>query len=130
MQCSRSSVRTAVTAHALNRRSLLLGEPPFLRAATIGDVYMDGLVILSILHFSDVHAESRPIEVQRAVALYDFPQSRQTGKGGGTLTGEGSTLTGEFLGERSTGISGTPGFPLERRVSLMLTTIVATVVDR
>ena len=46
---------------------------PFPRTMTIGDVYIDDLVVLSVSQFSDVHVES-PIEVQRADALYDFLQ--------------------------------------------------------
>ena len=47
---------------------------PFPRTKTIGDVSIDDLVILSVLHFSDVHVDSSPIEVQRADVLYDFLQ--------------------------------------------------------
>ena len=68
----------------------------------------------SALHFSDVHVGSSPIEVQRADALCDFLEMPfHAGK-------SGSTLAGEFLGGRLDGVSGTLGFPLAQRVSLML----------
>ena len=47
---------------------------PFPRTKTIRDVSIDDLIILSVLHFSDVHVDSSPIEVQRADVLYDFLQ--------------------------------------------------------
>ena len=60
---------------------------------------------LSVLPFSEVHVDSLPIEVQRADALYDFLHM--------------PTLDG---------VSGTLGFPLERRVSLMLVTMLISAV--
>ena len=41
---------------------------------TIGDVYIDDLVILSVLQFSNVHVASSSIVVPRADALCDFLQ--------------------------------------------------------
>ena len=78
------------------------------------------------LQFSNVHVDSSPIEVQRADALCDFLQMpTNAGK-------SGSTLAGEFWRGHLHGVSGTLGFPLERRVSLMLITILvaATGVNR
>ena len=46
--------RQLLAAHALNERSLLIRGLPS-RTKTTGDVYIDGLVILSVLQFSDVH---------------------------------------------------------------------------
>ena len=69
--------RQLLGARAQNERSLLITGLPFLRTKTI-DIYIDDLVILSILHFSDVHVDSSPIEVQRADALYDFLQMPHT----------------------------------------------------
>ena len=89
-------------------------------------MYIDDLVILSVLQFSDAHVASSPIEVQRADALYDFLQMpTSAGK-------SGSTLAGEFWGGHLDGVAGTLGFPLERRVSLMLITmlVAATGVSR
>ena len=81
-------------------------------------MYIDDLVILSVLQFSDVHVASSPIEVQRADALYDFLQMpTNAGK-------SGSTLAVEFWGGHLDGVAGTLGFPLERRVSLMLITML------
>ena len=69
--------RQLLAARALNELSLLLRGHPFPRTKTIGHVYSDDLVILSVLQFSDVHVDSLPAEVQRADAWYDFFQVRQ-----------------------------------------------------
>ena len=113
--------RQLLGARALNERSLLIRGLPFLRTKTI-DIYIDDLVILSILHFSDVHVDSSPIEVQRADALYDFLQLPTS------ASKSGSTLLGEFWRGRLDGVSGTLGFPLTRRVSLMLITMLVAAV--
>ena len=72
--------------------------------------------------FSDVHVDASPIEVQRADALYDFLHM-PTNAGN-----SGSTLSGKFWRERLDDISGTLELPLERRVSLMLTTMLVAAV--
>ena len=61
-----------------------------MRTKAIGDVYIDDVVNLSILQFSDVHADSSSIEVQRADALYGFLQMPTNAQK------SGSTLVGEF----------------------------------
>ena len=87
---------------ALNERCLLIWGLSFPRTKTICDVNIDDLVI----------------EVQRADASYDFLQMpTNAGK-------SGSTLTGEFWGGHLDGVAGTLGFPLERRVSLVLITML------
>ena len=68
--------RQLLAARTLNERSLLIRGPPFPRTRTIGDVYIDDLVILTVLHFSDVHVDSSTSEVQRIGAFYDFLQMR------------------------------------------------------
>ena len=85
--------RQVLAARALNKRPLLIRGLPFPRTNTIGDVYIDGLVIPSVLQFSDVHIDSSPIKVQR-----------------------GSTLAEEFWRGHLDGVAGTLGFALERRV--------------
>ena len=74
------------------------------------DVHIDDLIILSVLQFSDVYVDSSPIEVQHD----DLQMLTNAGK-------SGSTLKGEFWRGRLERVAGTRGFPLERRVSLMLT---------
>ena len=64
------------------------------------------------------HLNSSPIEVQRADALYDFMQ----------VPSKSCTLAGEFLGGVLDGVAGTLRFPLERRVSLKLITMVVAAV--
>ena len=60
---------------------------------------------------------SLPIEARRADALWDFLlMPTNAGK-------SGNTLTGEFWGHLN-GVAGTLGFPLWRRVSLMLITML------
>ena len=65
-----------LAARALNEPSLLIRGLPFLRTKTIGDVYIDGEVTLSILQFSDVHVGSSPIEVQRSEHVNLFSMFR------------------------------------------------------
>ena len=65
-QYAHSNVLTAdnCSLRALNERSLLIRELLFPRTKTNGDVYIDDLVILSVLQFTDVRVDSSPIEVQ------------------------------------------------------------------
>ena len=80
--------RQLLAARALSERSLLIRGPPFPRTKTIGDVYIDDHVILSVLQFSNVHLDSSPIEVQRADALCDFLQMPTNArKSSSTLSG-------------------------------------------
>ena len=112
-----------LAACGVHERSLLIRGPPFPRTKTFGDVNIDDLVILSVSQFAKVHLVSLPIKVQRADALYDFLQMpTNVGK-------SGSTLSGEFWGGRLDGVSGTLGFPLERRVPLMLVTMLISAVS-
>ena len=103
--------RQLLAARSLNERSPLVTGLPFSRTKTVADVYIDDLVILSVLQFSDVHVASLPIEVRRADALYHFLQlSTNAGK-------SGSTLSGEIWGGHFGGVAGTLGVPLDQRVS-------------
>ena len=87
-----------------------------------GDVHIDDLAILFVFAFSDVHVDSSPIEVQRSDALYDFAHMRtNVGK-------SGITLSAEFWRGRLDGVSGTLGFSVERRVSLMIITMLVAAV--
>ena len=85
---------------------------------TRSSVRTDDFVILSILYFSDVHVKSLPVEVQRADALYDLPKMRHK-------QARKTAHSRESFGRGgSPGISRTLGFHLERRVSLMLSTVL------
>ena len=102
--------RHLLAARALNERSLLIRGRSIPRTETIGEVYIDNHVILSVLLLSDVHVDSSPIEVQRADAVFDFLQMpTNAGNSSSTLTKEfwrgrlvafqahsGSLLTAEF----------------------------------
>ena len=78
-----------LAARTLTERSLQIRKLPSTRTKTIGDVNIDDLVILSVLHFSDVHVGSLPSEVQRADALYDILQMpMNAGKSGIALPRE------------------------------------------
>ena len=113
--------RQSLAARALQERSLLIRGLPFLRTKTTGDVHIGDLVILSVFFFfcnfqtcTLIHRPSKCSED----ALHDFLQMpTNAGK-------SGSTLSGEFWGGRLDGVSGTLGFPLERRVSVMLVTML------
>ena len=50
----RAHRRQLLAVRALNGRSLWIRGPPFPRTKTMGDVFIDDLVILSVLQFSDV----------------------------------------------------------------------------
>ena len=77
----------------------------------------------AFLQFSNVHLDSSPIEVQRADVLYDFLQMpTNAGKSGSECT------LGSILGRTVDGVSGTLGFPLERRVSLVPVTMLISAV--
>ena len=67
MLCTRSSVQL-LAARAPSERSSLLRGFPFPGTRTMGDENIDDLVTPSVSHFSDVHVDSSPIEVQRADA--------------------------------------------------------------
>ena len=72
-------VNTVYTLECAHRRQLLAARArltisPLPCTKTIGGVYIDDFVILSVLLFSDVHVASSPIEVQRADAMHDFLQ--------------------------------------------------------
>ena len=77
MQCTHSSVlirRQLLALRALNERFLLIRALPFPCTKTMVNVYIEDLIVLSVMLRSDVHVASSSIEVQRADALYDFLQ--------------------------------------------------------
>ena len=121
-RCARSSVNTPPSAsHGRTGRSHIapqvtsLSLPP---TATVGGVYIDDLVILTILHFRNVRLRTSPLEVQRAYSfsmiisrclhtqVRQVPQSRES-------FGEDASVASQAPG----------GFALERRLSLMLTKV-------
>ena len=105
--------RQMLAARALNERSLLTRGLPFPPTKTIGDVYSDDLVILTVLQFSDVHAASLPIEVRRAPTLCTPSNAHECGQ-------VWQYTDGRVLRR----VAGPLGFPLQRRVSLVLTTML------
>ena len=72
--------RQLLAARALNERSLLIRGLTFPCTKTSGDVYIDDLVILSVLQLSVVHVGSSPIEMQRADAFFDFSDAYKCGQ--------------------------------------------------
>ena len=56
LECAHS--RQLLAARSLHEQSLLIRGHPFPRTKTIGDVFFDDLVILSVLQFSYVHLDS------------------------------------------------------------------------
>ena len=83
------------------------------RTQTIGDVFIDDFVILSVLQCScmSTHRRRMPHTVSSKC-----PHMRAR---------LGSTLSGENLGKSLCGVSGTLGFPLERQVSPLLIVVAA-----
>ena len=71
------------------------------RTKATGDIYIDGSRHSQRFALSDVHADSTPIEVQRADGLYDFlSMPTYAGKSGRESSGEdASTLGFLLLGE-------------------------------
>ena len=110
--------RQLLAARALHERSPLIKGFPFPRTKIIWHVSVDDLVILSVVQCSDVQRNSSPIDVQRADVLHDFLQMPTN------ACKSGSTLSGEFWGGRLDGVSGTLRFPFERRVLLVLVTML------
>ena len=109
---------------ALNERSLLVCEVAFPRTKTPGDVFIDVLVVSSVVLFLDVHVDSPPIEVRRANAIHDvFQMPTNANK-------PGRTFSEESRGRRLDRVSGTLGFTLESRVLRMGCTIFVTAVGR
>ena len=114
LECAHRRQMLAVCA--LNERSLLIRGLPFPYTWTIGDVYIDS-VILSI--FAIFKRASCFIAHRSAVCrcLVRLPAATSAGK-------SSSTISGEFWGGRLGGVSSRLGFPLERRISLTLITML------
>ena len=100
--------RQLLTAWALNEHTLLLSGLPFPRNPSVRDVYIDDLVVLSFLYFSDVRLEAR------APSRFGVPTLCMT------ICRCRPTQTSE---EDMSTVSLVPGLPLERPVSLMFTTM-------
>ena len=109
--------RHMIAARAPKERSLLVRGLPFPPTKTIGDVYIDDLVILTVSQFSDVHAASLPIDVRRAPKLCTTLNAHECGQ-------VWQYTDGRVLGGHVDGVAGPLGFPLQRRVSLVLTTML------
>ena len=61
--------RQPLSAGSLQTRTMLI--PGFSRSAAIGDVFLDDLVILALVHFSRLHLMDAFIPAQRGDALYE-----------------------------------------------------------
>ena len=63
--------RQLLSVGSLQSRTMLLPGCAFPRSATIGDVYIDDLVILAMVHFSRLHVKEDFIPCRRADTLYE-----------------------------------------------------------
>ena len=115
--------RQFLAARALNERSLSIGRLPFPRTKTIGDVHIDDLVILSVYAISQTCMSiRRPSKCSvPMLCTISLPNAHKCGQ-------VRQHTLGIILGGRLECISGTLGFPLERRVSLMLITMLVAAV--
>ena len=95
--------RHMLAARAPNERSLLTRGLPFPPTKTIGDVYSDDLVILTVLQCSDVHAASLSIEVWRAPTLCTPSNAHECGQ-------VWQYTDGRVLGGHVDGVAGPFGF--------------------
>ena len=63
--------RQLLSVGSLQTRSMLLPGSAFHRFATLGDVYIDDLVIIAMFHFSRLHLKDDFAPAQRADTLYE-----------------------------------------------------------
>ena len=94
--------RQILATRALNQRSLLVRGLPFPRTVTVGDVYIDVFVICSTLHFLDVYVRQSELS-RRMLCLISFYMTPRWHFGHARI-------------------------PPERRVSVMLITLLMAVV--
>ena len=113
--------RQLINAGALRSETLLLPERPLPDGPDFGDVYIDDLVLFSILHFSRLCDLAGCPRAARAQGMYKqlampTSQSKKT-----------ASFRAEFWGGALDGIAGTLGFPMGRRTSLMYVTLLGAV---
>ena len=113
--------RQLINAGVLRTESLLLPERPLPQGTEFGDVFIDDLVLFSILHFSRLNELERCPRAACERGMYE-QLSMPTAHGK-----ENAGLRAEFWSGSHDGIAGTLGFPMCRRTSLMYVTLAGTV---
>ena len=101
---------------SLQTRTKLIPGCAFHRSATIGDVYIDDLVIPAFVHFSRLHLKDDFIPAQRAELYASLGMVVSAKKCGPAF--EHQVLGGQLDGKR-----GKLGFGMGRQVSSMLATV-------
>ena len=110
--------RQLINANVLSPETLLLPERPLPDGPDFGDVYIDDLVLFSMLHMSRLHDLQNCPRAARAEHTYRqlaMPISSDKGNTG---------FKAEFWGGAPEGISGSLGFPMHRRTTLMYVTLL------
>ena len=113
--------RQLINAGVLRSGSLLLPERPLPDGPEFGDVYIDDLVLFSILHFSRLDELAQCPRASRAQGMYKqlaMPTAQSK---------EAANFRAEFWGGALDGIAGTLGFLMGRRTSLMYVTLLGAV---
>ena len=113
--------RQLINAGVLRSETLLLPERPLPDGPEFGDVYIDDLVLFSMLHFSRLHDLACCPRAARAQGMY-----KQLAMPTAPCK-EAANFRAEFLGGALDGIAGTLGFPMGRRTSLMYVTLLGAV---
>ena len=107
-----------IGANVLSPETLLLPERPLPDGPDFGDVYIDDLVLFYMLHMSRLHDLQNCPRAARAERMYRqlaMPISSDKGNTG---------FKAEFWGGALDGISGSLGFPMHRRTTLMYVTLL------
>ena len=112
--------RQLINAGVLRTDSLLLPERPLPQGNEFGDVFVDDLVLFSILHFSRMNELEHCARATRARIMYG-QLSMPTAVSKGT-----ADFWAEFWGGALDGIAGTLGFPM--CTSLIYVTLTGAVV--
>ena len=110
--------RQLINANVLSPETLLLPERPLPDGPEFGDVYIDDLVLFSMLHMSKLHhlqSCPRSVRAERMYRQLAMPISSEKGISG---------FKAEFWGGALDGISGSLGFPMHRRTTLMYVTLL------
>ena len=113
--------RQLLAAGALSTSSMLMRGLPFPCSETIGDVYTDHVAVMATVRYSELCFNCDMQRIQRADRMYkslEMPLSVDKGYSG--------TLA-ELWGAEIDGVTGRVGFPMERRASLILASVLGLV---
>ena len=111
--------RQLINANVLSPETLLLPERPLPDGPEFGDVYIDDLVLFSMLHMSRLHHLRNCPRAARAKRICIVNWQCQSAQYKGN-----SGFKAEFWGGALDGISGSLGFPMHCRTTLMYVTLL------